>query len=196
MWRAELEAIQIEIPTQGNAERNTSSDKCKAVHKCTGWVDRWLLEPSSKIFFAFPSYCVAVDMKSSSEGGTKIWWSHTATAVVGSLYITTSQPASQQLPCGCHAFNQATPGCVQRDSNEASRISQPDHRAQMGKFFAASASFSSKLGSSTRSIRRVLSLETRTDSSVVIKCGVIDRRGSASDISLSYSSAPDENSLL
>lgn len=82
MWRAELEAIQIEIPTQGNAERNTSSDKCKAVHKCTGWVDRWLLEPSSKIFFAFPSYCVAVDMKSSSEGGTRfgghippqLWW--------------------------------------------------------------------------------------------------------------------------
>lgn len=49
MWRAELEAIQIEIPTQGNAERNTSSDKCKAVHKCTGWVDRWLLEPSSNL---------------------------------------------------------------------------------------------------------------------------------------------------
>ena len=51
--------------------------------------------------------------------------------------------------------------------NEAAAVlaGVPNHRAQMGKFLAATASFSNKLGSSTRSIRRVLSLEGRAETS-------------------------------
>jgi hypothetical protein len=54
MWRAELEAIQIEIPTQGNAERNTRLINAKQFTNVLGGsTDGYWNQVA--IFYAFPS---------------------------------------------------------------------------------------------------------------------------------------------